>query len=139
MYVAAGVSLLSPRLFRIAGPQIQLIRLLFNAISPPNLPPQAGGFVFCLGQATLSTKLQAKAYDFIIYLNPPSTLLKPLALSQFSLRAAERPWENWSAAPSTPRCICRRQRFGVLAPALRARPGGALNVQLLLHPEAVPL
>ena len=26
-----------------------------------------------------------------------------------------------------------------VAPALRARPGGALNVQLLLHPEAVPL
>ena len=24
--------------------------------------------------------------------------------------------------PSTPRCICRRQRFGVLAPGLRARP-----------------
>ena len=31
-----------------------------------------------------------------------------------------------SAAPSTPRCICRRQHFGVLAPGLRARPGGAL-------------
>ena len=28
--------------------------------------------------------------------------------------------------PSTPRCICRRQHFGVLAPGLRARPGGAL-------------
>ncbi len=56
------------------------------------------------------------------YLYPPAALLKPLALSQFSLRAAERPCENWSAAPSTPRCICRRQRSGVLAPGLRPRP-----------------
>ena len=40
----------------------------------------------------------------------------PLALSQFSRRAAMRPCENWSAAPSTPRCIVRWTRFGVLAP-----------------------
>ena len=108
----------------------------------------------------------------------------PLALSQFSRRAAERPCENWSAAPAAapyfvhrtrspplpllrlaassagrarlrspppldeppglrPR-PCRgsepqtappgcRQRFGVLAPALWARPlTGALNHRLLL-------
>ena len=40
----------------------------------------------------------------------------PLALSQFSRRAAMRPCENWSAAPSTPHCIVRWTRFGVLAP-----------------------
>ena len=36
--------------------------------------------------------------------------LLPLALSQFSPRAALRPCENWSAAPASPRCFCRRQR-----------------------------
>ncbi len=52
----------------------------------------------------------------------------PLALSQFSRRAAMRPCENWSAAPSTPRCIVRWTRFGVLAPT-PAR---------LFLPQAVP-
>ena len=61
--------------------------------------------------------------------SPLSLRGSPLALSQFSLRATARPCENWSAAPSTPRCICRRQRFGVLAPGLRARPHtGALGL-----------
>ena len=49
----------------------------------------------------------------------PLTLAKcekrcPLALSQFSPRAAKRPCENWSAAPASPRCICRRQRSAQL-------------------------
>ena len=45
----------------------------------------------------------------------------PLALSQFSRRAAVRPCENWSAAPASPRCICRRQRSAQLPPV-----GGSL-------------
>ena len=40
----------------------------------------------------------------------------PLALSQFSLRATARPCENWSAAPASPRCFCRRQRSVQLPP-----------------------
>lgn len=39
----------------------------------------------------------------------------PLALSPFSLRAAQRPCETGSAVPSTPRCFCRRPRFGMSA------------------------
>ena len=87
----------------------------------------------------------------------------PLALSQFSQRATERPCENWSAAPAAApciihwmrspplpllrlACICRRQRLGCAArppadvpPALRARPHtGARCPQLLLLLLAVP-
>ena len=66
----------------------------------------------------------------------------PLALSQFSRRAAERPCENWSAAPAAAPCFvhrtrspplpllrfgcfCRRQRLSSAAPSGPAqRPTG---------------
>ena len=64
-------------------------------------------------------------FFFIYDLNPPTAHSGapaacgggPLALSQFSLRAAVRPCENWSAAPASPRCICRRQRSAQLPPS----------------------
>ena len=43
---------------------------------------------------------------------------RPLALSQFSLRAAERPCENWSAAPAAAPCFVHRTRSPPL-PLLR--------------------
>ena len=55
----------------------------------------------------------------------------PLALSQFSLRAAVRPCENWSAAPASPRCICRRQRSAQLPPV-----GGLWASDCFLHRSA---
>ena len=76
-------------------------------------------------------------FFFIYDLNPPTAHSGapaacgggPLALSQFSLRAAVRPCENWSAAPASPRCICRRQRSAQLPPS-----GGA-GLFHLHHPE----
>ena len=75
------------------------------------------------GQAA-RTALQAKAYDFIIYLNPP-------AAHSGNPAAAPPPLDRGSKLLTAPPGF--RQRFGVLAPALWARPlTGALNHRLLL-------
>ena len=86
----------------------------------------------------------------------PSTLLSvsplplrgsPLALSQFSRRATARPCENWSAAPASPRCICRRQRSVQLPPfggisavtsPLSTKPGGAFWWMRQKSPQRKP-
>ena len=70
----------------------------------------------------------------------PSTLLSvsplplrgsPLALSRFLRRAAAGACKNRSAAPASPRCICRRQRSAQLPPV-----GGLWASDCFLHRSA---
>ena len=130
-------------------------------MQPPG-PPEAGGGVHCFIFRFRSKPSGLRCPVFAAGDGAPLQKADrvPLALSQFSQRATERPCENWSAAPAaTPciihwmrspplpllrlACICRRQRLGSAASRPLAvspcrcatSPSGGLNFQLLLHPE----